>query len=263
MGAAQDFYEALPHGLNVLTLLFLCLSIALIQWSTADVTTTQGATGTAQIGVWKACSEMDPVNTVVFSAVSSCRQGHCVKSEKIATQTSRSNEGLCNKASAVGAFGILAIFFCVAAILMTTFRSVMSRTILWWKGMVYNLAAAFCSMLAWSIWASWQSQMNDQENNASIDQNLFSEFEYGGGFILQVISFIFLVLNFFLCRINAKTQEKTLNRLKITGKMDALNPNISINTTTDLGDGNYVDVPDPSSNADPAVEEYIVEVVQG
>mmetsp|Transcript_21938 Transcript_21938/g.57236 ORF Transcript_21938/g.57236 Transcript_21938/m.57236 type:complete len:260 (+) Transcript_21938:65-844(+) len=225
MGYLNDGWDLAPHILNILTLLFLCLSVALVDWTTSDVRSSQGAFGTAEIGVWKACAEMNPVETPVFSVISSCRQGHCVKSETIATRTSRSNEGLCDRASAVGAFAILAIFMCAAAIFMTTFRAVMARTVLWWKGYTYNAIACFFSMIAWATWAGWQNKMNDQSAGPD-DAVFFSTFEYGSGFNLQVTSCIFLLVNAVMCRLNAKNQAKAMSRARAHPNRERLNPEI-------------------------------------
>eukprot|EP00038_Savillea_parva_P031644 m.89091 g.89091 ORF g.89091 m.89091 type:complete len:276 (-) comp9784_c2_seq1:121-948(-) len=235
MGILKDAWTVLPHVLNFFTLLFLCLSCGLVSWSVMDIETRNGVapagTGTGEIGIWRACSDMTNKEVAVFTTVpgSSCRQGHCVKRETLAgLRSGRSEEGLCDRASAVGAFAILAILCCVIASLMTTFRAIMGRTVLWWKGTLYNCLGVFCSLLAWAIWAAWQSQINDQETLPS-DSIVFGDFEYGAGFGLQVTSFVFMGINAYACRMQYKDQQRQLakqraapNRVPLAGAGDSV-----------------------------------------
>eukprot|EP00041_Stephanoeca_diplocostata_P022790 m.546391 g.546391 ORF g.546391 m.546391 type:complete len:256 (-) comp22154_c0_seq2:1467-2234(-) len=200
--------EMSPHILVSVGMLFLVISASLTDWSHADVSVpSQEAFGTADIGLWRACSHMTPETTQVFSVLGNCRRGHCVRTDELTQGSLWDSQSLCDRATVCAAFAFLAIFFAFGALVFTSWRSLANRTVLWWKGSVYSFSTAFFSMISWAVWIRWKQLMNDNRPEEATTVQ-FSSLSNGSGVILQIVACVMFFINGFLCKSRAAKQAK-------------------------------------------------------
>lgn len=210
-GTAGVLGDIAPHILATVGFVFSVAAISTTAWAEADVSTGT-AFGTADIGLWKACSYMTPTDTPIFSVLAECRQGHCIRSSDLTPGSNWPANNLCDRATVAQAFSLLAMFSAIAVVLMTSWRALANRTVLWWKGSLFSLLAAVFSMIAWATWYHWMGLMNgDRPDAATIS---FSELSSGPGAILMVVTSLVYVLNCLLCRSRGIQQSRTRDQRK-------------------------------------------------
>lgn len=205
MGAFAFIMTPMPHVLATISLLFFFIACIVPDWSNGTVSrpkATPAAFGEFTVGLWQACSDItNSGNQVgIFSTLGDCRQGHCVRDERFALDSSWDSQNLCDKAATVQAFTIVSIFTSILTIFFTSWRAIAGRTILWGKGTVFSIMSFFFSLIAWATWADWNNTMNDNPAASGEDKNQFSELDLGPGFALTIIGSLCCLVNIFLMR---------------------------------------------------------------
>lgn len=230
--------STVPDVLGALALILLIVSCGLPDWTTTEATVVGGGASSAQkgdvyLGLWEACAKMpcreggdngECETLHVFSKISECRQGHCVKESSLGVSTNWDDNKLCDRSAAAAGFSLLAIFTAIGMLLVTSWRSLAGRTILWEKGAWLSLLAAIFSTCAWGIWLNWSRRMNKEpEETRGGDLYEFDRLALGPGFGLQVLCSIMLYFNAVVCSFQAgatPTQNEQTEQLNEGGNYD-------------------------------------------
>lgn len=209
--SGQSAIKSLPHYVAVFSFLFLIISTSLRSWSNSEATR-DSVSGDVTIGLFSACADMPCRNAdvdgdrcvvpAVFSTIGECREGHCIDRIELVPTTNWDAENLCDRAASAAAFSILAIFFCFALLMVTSWRALANRPVNWVYGAWFSFFSAFSATIAWCIWARWQTLMNDQpaSRRTTDSTTQFDELSVGPGLSMSIVASLMLYANVFFCR---------------------------------------------------------------